>query len=206
VKRAIQTAAALGVWAIALSGCGGFSAMPDPTRFFTLSALTQENISTKPDHEPSGISLGIGPTTLPGYLDRQEIVTRVAPNRIALSENDRWAEPLGENFARVLAQNVAAILRAGRIHVYPWPSDKRPAYQVEVEVLRFEVDMAQAAQLAVRWSVRNTGNKNSIRYRESRLTRRAEARNMEASVAALSAVLADLSREIAEAIEQIDGN
>ena len=75
---------------------------------------------------------------LPGYLDRQEIVTRVAQNQINLAENDRWAEPLEENFSRVLSQNVAAILRADQGNAYPWAIDKKPVYLVEVEVLRFE--------------------------------------------------------------------
>jgi uncharacterized lipoprotein YmbA len=206
MKSPIQTAAALGVWAMILGGCGGFSARPDPSRFFTLSALSQaESTSTKAESKPSGISLGIGPIILPGYLDRQEIVIRVAQNQINLAENDRWAESLEENFTRVLSQNVAAILRADRINAYPWPIDKRPVYQVEVEVLQFEANSAQEAQLSARWAVRHSGKKDSIQYRETRLSRAAKARSTEAAVAALSEVLGDFSREVAEAIEAMDG-
>jgi len=206
MKSVINVAAALGVGSLLLAGCGSFSAKPDPSRFFTLSALSQaEDISTKRPGDSPGISLGIGPITLPGYLDRQEIVIRVAQNQINLAENDRWAEPLEENFSRVLSQNIAAILRAERINAYPWPIDKKPVYQVEVEVLRFEANTAQEAQLSARWAVRNTGKKDAIRYRETRLSRPAKARSTEASVAALSEVLAELSREIADAIENMDG-
>ena len=143
--------------------------------------------------------------TLPGYLDRQEIVIRVAQNQINLAENDRWAEPLEENFSRVLSQNVAAILRADRVNAYPWPIDKKPVYQVEVEVLRFEANTAQEVQLSARWTVRNSGKKDSLRYRETRLSRPAKARSTEASVAALSEALSDLSWEIAAAIESMEG-
>ncbi len=206
MKNSINIAAALAVWALLLAGCGSFSAKPDSSRFFTLSALSQaENISPKPANDSPGISLGIGPITLPGYLDRQEIVIRVAQNQINLSENDRWAEPLEENFSRVLSQNVAAILRAERINAYPWPIDKKPVYQVEVEVLRFEADATQEVQLSARWAVRNSGKKDVIRYRETRLSRPAKARSTDASVAALSEALGDFSREIAEAIEAMDG-
>jgi uncharacterized protein len=206
MKSSIKTALALGVWALLVGGCASFSAKRDPSRFFTLSALSQEEtISPKPPSESSGISLGIGPITLPGYLDRQEIVIRVAQNQINLSENDRWAEPLEENFYRVLSQNVAAILRADRINAYPWPVDKKPVYQVEVEVLRFEANATQEVQLSARWAVRNSTKKDVIRYRETRLSRPAKARSTAASVAALSEVLGDFSREIADAIEGIDG-
>ncbi len=201
-----NVAAVLGLGSLLLGGCGSFSARPDPSRFFTLSALSQpEDISTKRPADSPGISLGIGPITLPGYLDRQEIVTRVAPSQINLSENDRWAEPLEENFSRVLSQNVSAILRAERINAYPWPIDKKPVYQVEVEVLRFEANTAQEAQLSARWTVRHSGKKDSIRYRETRLSRPAKARSTEAEVMALSEVLDDFSREVAEVIEVMDG-
>ena len=77
-----------------LLGCGTLSAKPDPSRFFTLSALTQNepNAAKQPSGMP-GISLGVGPVTLPGYLVRQEIVVRVARNQLILSEHDRWAVP-----------------------------------------------------------------------------------------------------------------
>ena len=198
--------AGLGVGTLLLASCGSLSAKPDPSRFFTLSALSQggESAGALPSASP-GISLGVGPITLPGYLDRQEIVTRVAPSQINLSENDRWAEPLEENFSRVLSQNVSAILRAERINAYPWPIDKKPVYQVEVEVLRFEANTAQEAQLSARWTVRHSGKKDSIRYRETRLSRPAKARSTEAEVMALSEVLDDFSREVAEVIEVMDG-
>jgi len=112
---------------------------------------------------------------------------------------------LEENFSRVLSQNIAAILRAERINAYPWPIDKKPVYQVEVEVLRFEANTAQEAQLSARWTVRHAGKKDSIRYRETRLSRPAKARSTDAAVAALSEVLGDFSREIADAIENMEG-
>ena len=39
MKNSIHIATAVGVWALLLGGCGNFSAKPDPSRFFTLSAL-----------------------------------------------------------------------------------------------------------------------------------------------------------------------
>lgn len=206
MKMSIHATAFAGVFAVLLAGCTTFSARPDASRFFTLSALSppQESAVQRPAESP-GISLGIGPVSLPGYLDRQEIVTRIAQNQVNLSENDRWAEPLEESFTRVVSQNISNILRADRINAYPWPIDKKPLYQIEIEVLRFEANTAQEAQLSARWAVRNTSRKDSIRYRETRLSRPAKARSTDASVAALSEVLAELSREIADAIESMDG-
>jgi len=193
-------------FALALVGCTTFSAQPDPSRFFTLSAQSQGEESTeKRSIRAPALSLGIGPVTLPGYLDRQEIVTRIAQNQVRLSEYDRWAEPLEEGVARVVSQNVASILRAERITSYPWPIDRKPLYQIELEVLRFETNNAQEAHLAARWTLRHTRKKDLVRYRDTRLSRPAGERSTAAFIAALSEVLGDLSRQIAQAIEEMDG-
>jgi uncharacterized protein len=193
------------VLASLLPGCGLLGPNPEPSRFFTLSALSQpEPSGAKLPAASSAISLGVGPVILPGYLDRQEIVVRIAQNQLRLSGRDRWAEPLDENFARVLSQNVATLLRAERIHAYPWPLDRKPLFQVEIDVLGFETDAEHRAQLSTRWMVRNTNRKDGFRYRETRLSRPAQSRSTEALVAALSEALADLSREVASAIEEMD--
>jgi uncharacterized lipoprotein YmbA len=150
------------------------------------------------------ISLGIGPISFPGYLDRQEIVTRVTQNQIGASENDRWAEPLDENFARVLAQNLSALLGLERIHMYPWPIDEKPSYQVEIEVLGFEANAAGDVQLLALWAIRDTSKKVSIRHGESHISRSARTKSAEAVVAAHSEALGEFSREIAGAVRAIE--
>lgn len=198
--------AALLVVTVLLPGCGSFDPKPDPSRFFTLSPLLQPEFDGGKTSGPaSGISFGVGPVTLPGYLDREEIVVRMAQNRLRLLEYDRWAEPLDENIARVVSQNIAHFVHAERTHVYPWPIDRRPVYQIEIDVLRFEADAEHQARLSTRWLVRNTSRKDRILFRETRLSRPVQGRSTEASVAALSETLAELSREVAAAIQEMDG-
>lgn len=194
------------LFSLALSACGTFSPRPDPSRFFTLSSLPQVEKSTvKNSANRESVFLGIGPVKFPGYLDRQEIVVRSAQNRFEVSENDRWAEPLDENFSRALAQNLSALLGTDRIVPYPWPLDQKPRYQIEIEVFRFEANSARDAQLFARWAVLDGGDKKIILLRESRVVRRAKEKSMDGSVAALSEALGDFSREIADAIPSIDG-
>jgi uncharacterized protein len=205
MSRWIMAAITLGFMSLLFAGCTTFSPRPDPSRFFTLTPLPQvEEIAAKGGSDGARISLAIGPISFPGYLDRQEIVTRVTQNQIGVSENDRWAEPLDENFARVLSQNLSVLLRLERIHAYPWPLDAKPNYQVEVEVLGFEANAAGAVQLLARWAIRDTSKKNSVQFRESRISRSAKTKFTEAVVAALGEVLGEFSREIADAIRAID--
>ncbi len=150
------------------------------------------------------ISLGLKPVKFPAYLDREQLVTRSAQNRFEVSENDRWAEPLEENFTRVLLENLSALLPAEQIVAYPWPSNRNPNYQVEIEVLRFESNRARDAQLLARWTVIDSSNGTPLSFKESRLTRPAKGKSTEAAVAALSETVADLSRQIADAVHAIE--
>jgi uncharacterized lipoprotein YmbA len=187
-----------------LAACGSLSAKPDPSRFFTLSGISGiEEIRQTSESEK--MILGVGPVRFPGYLDRQEIVVRSAQNRFNVSEYDRWAEPLDENFTRVLAQNLAGLLGTDRIVSYPWTSDKKPVRFVTLEVLSFESNSAREAELFARWSVVDGSSKKPLSLKVSRLARQAKDGSTDASVAALSEALGDLSREIAGALGALDG-
>jgi len=191
-----------GLW---LAGCLGLGPKPDPSRFFTLSSLypAGENVVKDPV-EGQGVSLGIGPLKFPGYLDRQEIVIRSDQNRLEISQTDRWGEPLEESFARVLSQNLAALLRTDRIIAFPWPASRKPKYQIEIEVLRFEANSAGDAGLVARWAVIGGVSGKPLSFQESRLTRPAKGKTTDAMVAALSETVGALSREMAETIRTID--
>jgi len=77
---------------------------------------------------------------IPGYLDRLQIVTRDANDEVAVAMYDRWAEPLENGIAQVLADNLGAHVASERIAVFPWRGGVPRVldYQVVVVVLRFE--------------------------------------------------------------------
>jgi hypothetical protein len=62
-----------------------------------------------------------------------------------------------------------------------------------------------SGQLWARWTVIDEGGKAPLNVKESRLTRPATEKTTDASVAALSETVADLSREIANMIVTADG-
>jgi uncharacterized lipoprotein YmbA len=178
-----------------------FSPMSDPSRFFTLTPLPQAEQSQAVDTvKNSSLFIGVGPIRFPGYLDREQIVTRATQNHLDISENDRWAEPLEENFTRVLSQNLGMLLGGIRVIRYPWQTSQRPNCQIEMEVLRFEPNARQEVELLADWVLIDLSNKTRVVFKESRIVRRTAAKSTEASVAGLSETLADLSREITDTI------
>ncbi|MDH5298187.1 MAG: PqiC family protein, partial [Desulfobulbaceae bacterium] len=92
----------------------------DPVSYYQLSALEAERSGTA-TADSDKLVIGIGPVGLPEYLDRPQIVTRLTPNRLHLAHNHRWAEPLGQNIARVLGENLSPLLGTDRILLPPWP-------------------------------------------------------------------------------------
>jgi uncharacterized lipoprotein YmbA len=187
------------VLCLAPAGCISLEAKPDPTRFFALTSLPRSDQRPRDGAGTNGLALGIGPIKIPGYLDRAQIVTRVSQNRFAISENDRWAEPLDDNFLRVLSQDLSILLQTDRIVTFPWRRSQQPKYQVQVEVLRFEPNAEQSVELWARWSIIDNAKK-IISVKESYLTRPAKDKSVETSVASMSQAVSDLSKEIASAI------
>jgi uncharacterized lipoprotein YmbA len=177
----------------------------EPWRLFTLSPLPapeadQEGAMSSPG--PAQPAIGVGPIHLPGYLDQDQIVTRISQNRFTLSENDRWAESLEGNIAQVLAHNLSILLRTDRVIMHPWPAQQRPTYQLEIEVLSFETDTAGTAYLAARWLLRDVARRQTIAEKEVRLTAPAAGSSTEQSVASLNKALGDFSVAVANVIRE----
>ena len=140
---------AFGACAI-IAGCSVLSPQPDRSEFFILTPVSDnagmgaKPASASPD---SQLTIGVGPVDFPDYLRRLPVVTRVAPNRIDLSAERHWAEPLDKNFVRVLSENLTVLLDTQRIEKYPWSLRTKVDYQVEIDVQRFETTSDGQTQL-----------------------------------------------------------
>jgi len=84
--------------ALFLGACG----TTHNSRYYTLTPVPVGQ-DRKPD-EPGTVPvvLGIGPVTLPDYLDRPQIVLRTSQNELVFSEYSRWAGSLATDTVRVL--------------------------------------------------------------------------------------------------------
>jgi uncharacterized lipoprotein YmbA len=182
---------------LALTGC----ADSQPTRFYTLSPLADAPGGTPPATLPD-LTVGIGPVTLPPYLDRPQLVTRVDGNRMVLADFDSWVEPMPGMFARVLAENLALLLGTDDVLMLPQRRDFALDRQVEVDVTRFDVDAAGNAVLDARWWVYGRGGEKLLRSGRSTISEPATVGDYTSAAAALSRALGAMSEEIGQAIAE----
>jgi uncharacterized protein len=188
-----------------VAGCSVLSPQPDRSEFFILSPVSDSaGMATKPasTSPDSQLTVGVGPVDFPDYLRRLPVVTRVAPNRIDLSNERRWAEPLDKNFVRVLSENLAVLLNTQRIEKYPWSLRTRVDYQVEIDVQRFETTSEGQTQLIASWIIRD-GQGSKILYASQTTAGAPAGPDGVSASAALSGDLATLSKEIALRITEL---
>ena len=185
--------------AASLLGLGACTSTP--SRFYILNSLyTSETIPATAAAQ--GPIIGVGPITLPKYLDRPQIVTRASRNQLALAEFDRWAEPLQDNVARVLAEHLARLIPTDQILLNPWPRSATLDYQVTVEVLQFDGWLGGESMLLARWSILD-GAEHELFNRMVHLHAPTGGRDYEAMVVVMNQMIETLSRDIATAIQRL---
>ena len=182
------------VVALALAAC---ASAPIEVHEYVLASLAAEAGSREGGSDPS---IGVGPVSLPGYLQRSEIVTRVGPNELRRSDTERWGEDLDRGLARVLAVNLSHQVPSTRVRGYPSQEAGPLDYRVHVAVWRFEGDASGAVSLEARWSVRRNGESVPFATREVSLGEQGASSASADSVDAMSRAALRLSEEIAAVI------
>ena len=171
----------------------------DPSRFYLLRSTS----SAQPTFKDRKVSVGVGPVDLPQYLDRPQIVTQTAGNELSVSEFNRWAEPLTDNFTRVMANNVGLLLGTDQAFAFPWGGSTKIDYQVKVEVTRFIGQLGGESTLVARWSILGDKGRKVLLTRRSQLRASASDARYDSLVMAMNQALTDLSRDVAKAIRSL---
>jgi uncharacterized lipoprotein YmbA len=180
-------------------GCSVLPKSSAKSDFFLLTALEPAPTAAT----AAAPSILLGPVVLPEYLDRPELVTRLASNQLRVEELEQWAEPLRDSFPRILTQNLATLLGSGRVQRLSRTEPSRPDLVVSVEVRRFEKTSGGTVELTAHWTIRDGEGDTERLRRETRLSYAAAGKNTQAAVASMSYALATLSREIAGGVQRV---
>ena len=177
--------------AIALAlGAGCSSA---PAKLYTLRSS-----AVAADAPPVSRTIIVGPVTVPGSVDRPEIVVSVGANQVDADEFNRWAGPLPDTIARVVAGDLTTLLGSPDVAVAPL-ANFRSDYRVSIDVQRFESVPGQHVVLDAVWVVHPTTG-GAVRSGRTLADEPVRGDGYDAMVAAHSTALARLSGDIATAI------
>ncbi len=180
---------------ILAAGCAATPA----SRFYTVSA------TPTPATTSSDLSVSVGPVSVPASVDRPQIVVTMSPNQVWLDEFNRWASPLQNNIARVVAENLVAMLGTPRVTLSPQTLSAGADYRAAIEVQRFESAPGEAATLDAVWAISRAKDGQS-RVGRTTVREAAPDKSYDALAAAHSRAVARLSRDIADAVRALDGS
>ena len=168
-----------------------------PSRFYTLSATAASG------GPPSKLTIAVGPVSVPAAVDQPQIVVSTSANQVTFDEYNRWASPLQDNLARVVADDLVAILGTPRVTLFPQPLNAEVDYRVQIEVRNFESVPGTSASMDAVWTVRRTKGGKSETGRTSARESVQDA-GYDALAAAHSRGVARMSADIAAAVRSLE--
>jgi uncharacterized lipoprotein YmbA len=180
--------------ALVVAGCSSA-----PSRFYTLNSMATSDGATN-----NNLAVIVGPVSVPAEVDRPQFTVQVAPNRVAVDEFNRWAAPLSDNIARVVAGDLTVQLGTPRVAAIP-AVNFAAAYRVTINIQRFETVPGKSVLVDAVWAVRppSGGTAQSGRTVASEPV---SDESYDALAAAHSSALVKVSSDIAAAIRaEADG-
>jgi uncharacterized lipoprotein YmbA len=190
-----------------LGACSPFgSGTQQATHNYVLNSLYSEETQPQPVADLSDIGVQVGPIRIALYLDRSDVVIRNSQNEVEIADFSSWAGPLPENFSRVLAENLSLWLNTKKVAIFPGSKLPFYDYNVSMNVTRFDGRPGDQAQLRARWVIMDKKKKKMLFNEHTVLNQPTENESIAALVASQSRLIADFSREIAEAIKDLEAN
>lgn len=183
-----------------LTGCSLLKPAKPTARYFVLTPLPAAGPGLA---APNNLAVGLGQVKLPAYLFETSLAVRKGTNEIEYLPSSLWAERLDTGFQRVLAANLAILLPTDRIHLSAWQKEAVAA-EAYVTLEQFDVDASGRGVLVARWRIVSPGGEKTLKAGGSRLVREGPPPDNSTSgaVATLSELVADLSRQLAQALNE----
>jgi uncharacterized lipoprotein YmbA len=131
-----------------VTGCLGRS--PE-TRLYTLGSQPRPVNATI----ESDLAILVGPARFPRYLERPQLVRRLAAGEVELDEFNRWAGGFEENVIRALALDVENGIGSDRVVAYPSDPPFALDYRIRIHFDELVVGPDDVLRMRARWSIRS---------------------------------------------------
>ena len=193
-RRVVMAAALL--LPLPLGGCGS-----TPTRVFDLSPASAAAPALT-GSSSAGPLIYVDRPAVAGYFDRTQMVTRTGNSQISIHEFEVWSDPPADLIARAIVDDLARRFGADSVMMTPVQHYATPAWRVELDVLRFDMNKSGQAVLDARWTLLAGPNDRLAATRRERIETSAGdgATDPERRVAALRETVAISASRIGDAI------
>ncbi len=182
--------------AMSVGGCGS----SPPVRYYDVEALETGYVAER----EISLRVGVGPLRAPEYLRRSQIVTRGTDSEVVVDDFHRWIEPLGDRVHQVVAENLDTLLDRAVVVAFPYTHIANLYYQLVGRVSRFDADPDGTAVLQVQWGVIASRDAFVVQPKRVRYQARAtQPGDYEALARAMSEVLQQFSRDVAESLQAV---
>jgi uncharacterized lipoprotein YmbA len=189
----------LAVLPMVVAGCGTSKS----SQLYLLRPLQASEVGVPTTADKVALSVLIGPVNLPAYLDRTQVVTLAGDHELVSDEFIRWAEPLQENFSRVLVENLSLLLNTPEVYAFGRRGSTPVEFQIIIDVTRFDTDAKGGAYLTAFWRVVGKDSKAPSIKRKSVLHAAASSAGITPILEAQNRTLTEFSRELAKAIQSL---
>lgn len=182
-----------------VTGCG----TTQPSRYYMLSGISQDTTGKTSNQNEAKVHIGVGPIKVPKYLDRYPIVKRSDGAEVIIDDLHRWAEPLADNFSRVMANNLSLLVGASDVSTHPWSNSNEIDYQIVVDVLRLDADINNNIVLSAHWTINGKESKHTLYKQKTLITETADSGDYATLVSTQSKATEKLCQEIADKLNEI---
>jgi len=165
-----------------------------PVRYFVLDPVP----TTAEVPVMAGPPVQIVAVRLPATLDRRQMVREDSPNKLVISNENRWGAPLPDMTRRVLSQDLLLRLAAGQT-VLPEEPAPNGTNSVAVEILQFGVAGGNIV-LDGSWSMTHGGEDAASLRRSFHLSHPASNTDYAQDAHVMSTLLASLADSMAQTL------
>lgn len=179
------------IFLLPLGACSVLQPVKDASVHHMLEPVVKERTPTV-----STPAIAIKEPSLPGYLDRQQLVT-LAQGQLMMSKLDIWAEPLATAIARVTASNLSRL--TGSMNIQPAGSFTTLDYNkvLELNITRFEPDASGKLIFEGKWKLQPvTGQETASRFFHIETPISLTPSPMKGRVSAMNQALGSLARQV----------
>jgi uncharacterized lipoprotein YmbA len=177
----------------------GFGGAPIGISYYVIDPVTMPAIA---DFDTKSVQ--ILDLKLPQYLERFQIARRAGSNRLTFSANQQWGENLRKNLYRTMSRNLAELLGTADVGTAINRSFATPDYVLRVSIEAFEQGSDGRVHLSARYQVSNGAGKLLTTKQFGSSVDRDRGDHYGDMVADLQALYAELSREIAVSLQQLE--